>query len=360
MSLSLSVDSLLSYPACMWHENPSKRWIDLCTRLKEYEATADCLGILQDRERKWELVSSYQKIVRRGLADLSPWLVSEFLSLGRMEWAYCWRRICVTAAEDVGFADPELMNFVIACSTLFRPSAGPEALRNVWEFLTKEMCRAQRSRVYCQLALVSDGIKRGDLSGVMSSWEQAIIEELKARPSVTDGDQCTAKTKWALKNDWRADGMLKFQATIQTAFEVHATGPDVAYQLLSGLPDFSYDKHTRSGKAVCARLARYGAIRKFLNEHPPRGIRNAAVAWGLFFAEGCRIAGGLEDARLTVLEAKAMAGLLGWEMDTWRELVHLVNGAVSLGIVNQIRKAVLSSSLAQRSSCQPKSMKLFE
>src|SRR4051812_40010649 len=108
----------------MWNEYPSPRWINLCKELKNYESTLHCPGTLQDRGRKWELVSSYQKCVRRGLVDLSPWLVGELLSLGPTEWAYCWRRICVTAAEDVGFGDPDLMNFVIACSTLFRPATG--------------------------------------------------------------------------------------------------------------------------------------------------------------------------------------------------------------------------------------------
>lgn len=55
-----------------------------------------------------------------------------------------------------------------------------------------------------------------------------------------------------------------------------------------------------------------------------------------------------------------MAGLLGWELDAWRELVHLVSEAVCRGIVNEVRKAVLSSSLAQRSTCEPRCMNLFE
>jgi hypothetical protein len=213
--------------------------------------------------------------------------------------------------------------------------------------------------VYCQLAIIDDAIKRGDLSGITSSWEREIVEQLKTRPTVTDQDQYPKKTKWALGNDWRADGMLKFQVTIHTPFEVHTTHPDVTYQLLNGLPDFCYDTHTRLGKAVCARLARYGAIRDFLNEHPPMESKSAAVGWGLFFAEGCRIAGGLEDDRLSLLEAKAMAGLLGWEVDAWRELVRLVSEAVSHGIVNEIRKAVLLLA-ARRNSCDSRCMNLFD
>jgi hypothetical protein len=144
---------------------------------------------------------------------LAPWLVSELLSLGKAEWAYCWRRICVTAAEDVGFGDPDLMNFVIVCSTLFRPGVGPDALREVWQFLTEEMCRTQKSRIYCQFALIEDAVKRGELTSDLSAWERAIVEQVKTRQVLTDTSHCTPKRDWALKNHWRADGMLKFQAT---------------------------------------------------------------------------------------------------------------------------------------------------
>jgi hypothetical protein len=341
VSFSLSIEALYSYPSRIWNEKPSTRWLDLCNQLQMYDPAPGTPGVLKDATRKWELVSAYQKSVRRGLVHLVPWLISELLSLGRPEWAYCWRRICVTAAEDVGFGDPDLMNFVIVCSTLFRPGAGPDVLRKVWESLTQEMCRTQKSRIYCQLSIIEEAVERGEIANTLSDWERAVIQELRTRRVLTDGGQCTAKEKWAIKNNWRGDGMLKFQATIDTPFEVRATQPDLSYNILCGLPDFCYDKHTRLGRAVCSRLATTGAIQEFLRKNAPKGGKSAAVGWALFFVEGSRIDGGLEDDRLSLLEAKAMAGQLGWTVEAWKELVQLVSEAVSDGTVNEIRKTIL-------------------
>jgi len=122
------------------------------------------------------------------------------------------------------------------------------------------------------------------------------------------------------------------------------------YELLGDLPDFCYDMHTRLGRAVCTRLAGEGAIQEFIKKHPPKAGKTAAVGWALFFAEGSRIAGGLEVDRLSLLEAKAMTGQFGWTVEAWKALVQLVCDAVSVGTVNEIRKAILRSVAHTRNS----------
>jgi len=267
--------------------------------------------------------------------------------------------MCITAAEDVGFGDPDLMNLVIACSTLYRAGAGPDVLRKIWLFLTEQMCMTQKSRIFCQLSLIENAIERGEVASDLSAWERAVIKQLKTGRVLPHGSECTPKTNWALKNNWRADGMLKFQATIDMPFELQSRQVDVAYQLLSGLSYFTYDTHTRLGRAVCAELAGHNVIRDLLKDHPPSGGKTAAVGWGLFFAEGSRIADGLEDVRLNLLEAKAIAGQLGWTAEVWNALVNLVNEALSRGIVNEIRRAVLMS-VAHRGIREPECLNLFE
>jgi MgsA AAA+ ATPase C terminal len=109
---------LLSYPNNKWGENVSERWVSLCTALRDYEAPCRSLAI--NKERKWELVSAFQKSIRRGDKQMALRLISAMDSMPE-EYAYCWRRLCVIACEDVGPADDVLASFVVACATVFPP-----------------------------------------------------------------------------------------------------------------------------------------------------------------------------------------------------------------------------------------------
>jgi hypothetical protein len=93
------------------------------------------------------------------------------------------------------------MNFVIVCSTLFRPGVGPDALRKVWQFLTQAMRKTQKSRIYCQLTLIEDAVKRGELATDLNAWERSIIDKVETRRALADEAPCTPKGKWALKNN---------------------------------------------------------------------------------------------------------------------------------------------------------------
>ncbi len=81
-------------------------------------------------------------------------LAGGFLSFPTTELKYFWTRITCIVCEDVGAGDPELMDFVLACSQAFTPSVGRQVLHRVWSFLTIEMCNTQKSRIYCQLSLL--------------------------------------------------------------------------------------------------------------------------------------------------------------------------------------------------------------
>jgi replication-associated recombination protein RarA len=134
----LDTVKIRDYPQEMWDELPTERWKELCSELEAYEPTGPQLQV-KSVSRKWEMVSAYQKSVRRGLADRAKWLVTGFFSFPKKERAYFWKRICTTATEDVGFGDVELMNFVIACSQCFPPSSQSYVLKQVWSFLTEKM-----------------------------------------------------------------------------------------------------------------------------------------------------------------------------------------------------------------------------
>ena len=94
---SVQFQELLSYPQNKWNEAASNRWMSLCTDLRDYRAPCRSLAI--NKERKWELVSAFQKSIRRGDKQVALCLISAMDSMPE-EYGYFWRRLCVIACED--------------------------------------------------------------------------------------------------------------------------------------------------------------------------------------------------------------------------------------------------------------------
>src|SRR5437016_8323 len=126
---------LLRYPDNRWNATASMRWVSLCTRLRDYEPP--CRSVTVDTERKWELVSAFQKSIRRGNKQVALRLISAMDSMPE-ECAYFWRRFCVIACEDVGPADDTLAVFVVACATVFSPKRTGDKNYDVFCFLAEQ------------------------------------------------------------------------------------------------------------------------------------------------------------------------------------------------------------------------------
>jgi hypothetical protein len=327
--MPLDTTDLEKLPKEIWEEEPSKRWMELCHQFQRHQRKVPSMSDISF-QRKWELVSAYQKCVRRGLLDKTMWLLGGFQSIFRSqpkEKSYFWKRICTTAYEDIGYGDPELMNFVLACSTVFTPSkVTDQQLLKIWSFLTKQMCRMQKSRIYCQLSIVEEMLRRGETPAGLDDWESALT--LKILAPVLD----TPKQRWAEKNNWRGEGMVHFQHLI---FTVKASKDGMkAFETLDGLPDFTYDTHTRRGKKALVYLSRYAPFNQYFAE---------ALGWALFFAEGGKIPNGLHEPKLDLLEAKFVAEQLGLRLQDWTQLVKDMEEAVANGLVNNLRNQVLSA-----------------
>jgi hypothetical protein len=333
----LDTVKILDYPQEMWGEQPSERWLELCGELSAYEPSGPQLEV-KNVSRKWEMVSAYQKSVRRGHTDRALWLVTGFGSFLKKERAYFWKRICTTATEDVGFGDVELMNFVIACSQCYPPSRPIYELKQVWSFLTEKMCQADRSRIFCQLSIIEGLVKGGKKVGELSDYERKVVRLIMELP------EATKKQQWAIKNDWRGEGMLKYQNMVDDIYwEGHKADPDVSYELLAGLPDYCYDMHTRIGSIVCNRLSKLQSIAKHLSGIVELDTRTKAVGWALFFVEGGQIAGGMVDPRLSTLEQRFVAAKFGLSLATWQELLNQVREAKAAGLINQKRLEILET-----------------
>jgi hypothetical protein len=328
---------LQRFPVDAWEEEPSSRWMDLCRQMPKHHHKVPSIDD-HDSQRKWEFVSAYQKCVRRGLSDWAIRLLGGFQSIIRSqpaEKSYFWKRICTTACEDVGYGDPELMNFVLACSMIFTPSkVTDEQLLKIWSFLSKEMCRIQRSRIYCQLSIIEELLRRGEQPATLDGWESVLITKILT--PVRD----TLRQKWAEKNNWRGEGMVKFQ---HLAFDVQPAEDELKpFETIGGLPDFTYDMHTRVGTRVLRFLSEHPPFRQFLEKHRSKLGSGKTLGWSLFFCEGGSIQNRLYDPRFDLLEAKFIAHQFGWHLREWRRLVKLMEEAVSDGTVNNLRKNIVA------------------
>jgi len=91
------------------------------------------------------LISALQKAIRRGDAHLAAYCGCELLRSGYGTWA--WRRICVTAAEDVAaFVMTEINSLRAACDAERKERSGDRATRVFMSKAIIILCKAKKSR----------------------------------------------------------------------------------------------------------------------------------------------------------------------------------------------------------------------
>ncbi|MCU1305398.1 MAG: hypothetical protein JWN45_93, partial [Acidobacteriaceae bacterium] len=283
---------LLCYPNSNWGQSTSDRWISLCTGLREYEVP--CRSFAINRERKWELVSAFQKAIRRGEKQIALRLASAIDSMPE-GYAYFWRRLCVIACEDVGPGDDTLSQFVVACATVFSPKrTGPENYR-LFCFLSEEMCElSARSRVYCSYETVNLAIANGVLPKLQPE-DRIIVEAIVNQKEAVEAAN-TRVHEWQKKNNWRAGGLLKFVGlALREEMEIK-NDPVPASRMLFDLPSYCYDVYTRVGLTVLRRLVQgvSGAegIREVFQQSRAKAAHRA-LGEALFTVEGGREQGEL-------------------------------------------------------------------
>jgi hypothetical protein len=342
MTVSTSnLDELRRFPELYWDIASTRRWHDLCCGLRGYVPPRRLFSVLHIH--KWEVVSAFQKAVRRGDGNTALKTVSAMSGMSE-QYRYFWRRFCVVACEDIGPADETLALFVVACSILFAPSRAAEQLYGVLCFLAEQMCGiASRSRIYCSLSVVETLARSAPIT-----YEQAdapIFDALEARVAEIKAPG-TPFDEWLRRNDWRAERLLRYIG-VSLPFEmtrVHAPIPP--HTLLSGLPSYCYDMHTRVGLEVLRKLVRgvdgSERIRDLLARYAVSSSHRV-LGDALFFVEGGRIAGELIYQPLCSLEQRISACRYGLPLDAWSELKRLVKEALDNGVVDRVREHVLNS-----------------
>ncbi len=294
------------------------------------------------RKRKWELVSALQKSIRRGEKETALYLLSAIDSMPE-EYAYFWRRLCVIACEDVGPADDVLAAFVVTCSTVFPPKKTGNRNYDLLCFLAEQMCDlTTRSRIYCSYGLIEPAAMKCELPELKAEDKPIVATIMQRKASV----QTPTNTwqEWQRKNDWRAEGLLRFVGLRLPLEMTRVQTPVPPYKMLFDLPSHCFDMHTRVGLAMLKRLVQgvEGAevIREFFQRHKIKGAHRA-VGMALFFVEGGRIEGELIYEPLCCLEQRLFAHQYGLPLKSWLELRVLVAKALADGIVDRIREEVL-------------------
>jgi hypothetical protein len=309
-------------------------WADACAALEKYVPPSLGLKITHE-DRKWEVVSAYQKSVRRGDADLAVRLVSAMNSLPA-EIPYFWKRLCTTAAEDVGPASREVMNFVMCASAIYTPKKAAEYQYKVMCFLTEMMCATPRSHDYCRVSCIKWYLDNAILPQNLSSEEQQVLMDIK------DVEKTSG---WAMKNNWRGEGMLKYQGITGFTAELILKGAGnarPAHHMLKGLPDYCYDMHTRVGKTLCIRLCGNKQIKEFFQKHPTQRKKDTIVGNAIFYLEGVCIEDDYSHPLIVGLEQKFEAAMNGWTLSAWNEFMQIVKGLFEDGTILSLRSQLVS------------------
>lgn len=244
------IDELLAYPEHYFGESPSERWLLLCSSLSNYQIRL--ANFVIGNNRKWELVSALQKTIRRADKPTALKLISGFANMPE-EYAYFLRRMCVIACEDVGPADDTLVKFVIACATIFSPKKMGGENHRLLCFLSEQMCDLPiRSRVYCSCESISLAAKNGTMPN-LSTDDLEILSAIAKQKEIVQA-AATVVHSWQKRNNWRAEGMMKFVGFSLPMEPEIINDPVPMSRTIFDLPSYCYDMHTRIGLAVLRRL----------------------------------------------------------------------------------------------------------
>lgn len=292
-------------------------------------------------DRKWELVSAYQKSVRRGDLQTALPLVSAMVSMVH-ERQYMWARICVVSAEDIGPGDKLLMQFVLTCRQVYTPSILDERMSlNLWGYLTERMCLSQKSRVYCQLYVLKDYAKSHPFAFNSTEFGKSASAVLSLD---LKSESLSVEEQWVLKASHRAEGLPTGALWLSRLGLPLTPQPQVlsSSETLYGLPDYAYDMHTRVGKSAYASLVWSDKIKQFFKDCPALD-KMKAVSYAVFYVEGGQISQGIGSAQVDELTDLMTATILQWPVAKWLEFKQLVRSLVDDGVVRAQRLKCLES-----------------
>jgi hypothetical protein len=210
-------------------------------------------------------------------------------------------------------------------------------------FLVAQMCDlSTRSRIYCSYGTIEPAAMKSELPELRAEDKPIVSAIMQRRAAVQV--PTNSWREWQKKNDWRAEGLLRFLGLRLPLEITRVHTPVPPYKMLFGLPSYCYDVHTRVGLAMLKRLVQgvggAEAIKEFFQQNKIKGAHRA-VGEALFFVEGGRILGELIYEPLCSLEQRLFAHQYELPLNIWLELRVLVEKALAEGVIDRVREEVL-------------------
>lgn len=236
--------------------------------------------------RKWELASTLQKAIRRqdyALFNKATSALSMLKSDGRN---YAWRRLCVTAAEDIGPANPDLVWLAIEVHRMMSTlKAAPAELQLIAQLaLGKMMIDSPRSRDWTAASNLQ-WILLGHPEVAPLGKFQHLMKIWKPLPT----------SHPLVSRSWATEGISQYVVLDYPWEPVTTHVLPAESTLIAGLPTYAYDIHTRVGKIAIATFLRDDPKAKDFRASIPKvafpSDYQRFMGYALFYAEGGRIFG---------------------------------------------------------------------
>lgn len=292
-------------------------------------------------ERKWEIVSGYQKAVRRGETAEALRLASAIINYGK-EIPYLWRRVCTTAAEDIGYANPLLVAFTVLCATTFTPSKASSGQKKLVYFLTTKLSESVKDRSMCDLSVIQNYAPVALEQGLLTLEEEKIFHLAVGADKVQSSSQVL---NYLSSQKWRTEEMGQFFPVVEGMVGGSPLSVVEFYipetQRIKGIKSYAYDMHTRVGKKALAILSSKEQIKQFFEETPVKD-KLKTLGWVIFYNEGGVLDKAIDyDGRDTLYDLAVKAPLVGMGLpeDRILPLMEIVDSMSS--VLNEIREYAL-------------------
>ncbi|QIN95241.1 hypothetical protein DLP3_078 [Stenotrophomonas phage vB_SmaS_DLP_3] len=344
LTLQTMASSLHALPQTIWVKDSPPDWDALLASMVQRKSWQQ-LPTLKNMNpaRKWEVVSAYQKSVRRGDLAVALKMVAAIDCTGDLELLkYLWRRVLTTVAEDCGPASPGLMAMVMAAHEWAKKEK-PDHQIAVISVLTEMMCMYPRSRTYCAMSIIENRLKttastEGGPPAIMNlskdpldDWELEFFEWFRTRPD--EVEQTVAW--WCKKKGWLTEHLSDYYSFTPELVDAPQI-PFPVCEMILGLPSYAYDMHTRLGKTILYKLVGEGEVKTILTESKCND-KMKALGWAMFFCEGGRIEAEQWDLKIANLERKVAYGQFGMSSEEGLGLEAAMQLMIDSGKVNARR-----------------------
>lgn len=251
---------------------------------------------LVNESRRWEVVSAFQKAIRRGLPDVATRMGTAMCSSNSPEiMGHLWRRITVISMEDVGFGNEPLMAFCFIAYDVFSKKANLMVSQPMAMFLLHALASSNlKDRSICDMAVIrsivgevhSKPAERERIHALNDTVHQYIDMAMESTDYQSDVAWETWLSKERTKSLDMSDVYLATKLLVKSqGHGIVDNGPGPTYAMIKGMPSFCYDMYTRSGKRALARFSAMQVMQSGLNALGITSNHVDVVGWAQFYLE---------------------------------------------------------------------------